>query len=264
MTNLLENSSKKAVNYTDVLYSKEITGFNGYSNSTSAAIKITVDPGGVIKAGNSEFAGAVPGRIQFFTAKDDGKLRQVGEFDSGGRFITHEHWSVTSSPSGTPLLLMSNSDSTYNEAALQLRRSRGTYMVPTSVNENDKIFKIAWYAHDGQSYKESSAIDVSIDGTVSLGNVPSSFCFKTFDTTSGHLSATMIVNSDKSISVQSLSALQIDSSIVFNSPIALKTYKNKEHRDTDICAPAAGALIFLLDIDSVQVYTNRSGWKNLI
>lgn len=243
------NFSQQAANYGDVIYTKSFSAFNGYNNSVSAKIVVTVDPGGVIKAGNAEFGGAIPGKIQFFTANDNGKLHKAGEFDKAGRFITNEHWSVTRNPSGNPLLLMLNGDDPGNGAALSLRRSRGTYDNPLSVKENDSIFKISWYAHDGQSYKESSSIHVILDDSVSLGSVPSSIVFKTFDYKTGQPSESMAIESDKSVSLQ--------------GPLKLRKIKDEQERDSVINTPEIGSLIFLLNLDTVQVFTATRGWKNL-
>lgn len=239
--------SNLPANYNDVIYTKSFTAFNGFSNSVSAQIVVTVDPGGVIKVGNQEFSGAVPGRIQFFTANDNGKLNRAGEFDKAGRFITSEHWSVTRNPSGIPLLLMLNTNEPGKGASLSLRRSRGTYMDPTATVENDSIFKISWHAHDGQSYKESSSIESIIDGEVVLGSVPSSLVFKTFNHKTGRPSESLKISQEK---------------ISLNAPLELKKIKDEQERDS-INNPAPGSLIFVISLDTVQVYTNKQGWKSL-
>lgn len=254
---------KKPVAYNDTIYAKSFRAFNGYNESTSAKITVSVDSGGVIKAGNAEFAGAIPGKIQFFTANDNGKLQRAGEFDKAGRFITSEHWSVTRNPSGIPLLLMLNSDEPGHGAALSLRRSRGSYEDPTTVKQHDQIFKISWHAHDGQSYKESCSISAVLDNEVRLGSVPSSLTFKTFDHTTGLPSDSLIINSDKILSVQSIGALHTHSVISLKSPIGLNTVADENERDKSVPEPVIGTLIFLINLDTVQVYTRRYGWKNL-
>jgi len=259
-----DNSFKNnvAVTYGDIIYKKSFTAFNGVSDSVSAKIIVSVDPDGVIKAGSKTFNGAVPGKIQFFTANDHGKLARAGEFDKAGRFITNEHWSVSKNPSGNPLLLMLNTDDPGHGATLSLRRSRGTYEDPTSVIANDSIFKISWYAHDGQSYKETSAIHSDIDGEVSLGLLPTSLTFKTFDQSTGVPSASLKINIDKSISLNSISALT-GNSVFLNSPIVLPQIHNEYIRDQTIISPTPGTLIFLIELDVVQVYTHTQGWRNL-
>ena len=264
MNNSSNNLSKNntTVTYGDVIYKRAFTAFNGVNDSVSAKIVVSVDPDGVIKAGDNNFSGAVPGKIQFFTANDNGKLARAGEFDKAGRFITNEHWSVSKNPSGNPLLLMLNTDDPGKGAALSLRRSRGTYEDPISVIANDCIFKISWYAHDGQSYKETSAIHSDIDGEVSLGSLPTSLTFKTFDQSTGVPSTSLKINTDKSISLNSISSLT-GNEVFLNSPIVLQQIPNEYTRDRIIRSPTPGALIFLMELDVVQVYTRTQGWRSL-
>lgn len=264
MHNYPDNFSKNpnAVTYGDVIYKKSFTAFNGVTDSVSAKIVVSVDPDGVIKPGGENFKGSVPGKIQFFTANDNGKLNRAGEFDKAGRFITNEHWSVSKNPSGNPLLLMLNTDDIGHGATLSLRRSRGTYDDPKSVIKNDSIFKISWYAHDGQSYKETSAIHSTVDGEVLLGSLPTSLTFKTFDESTGVPTDSLKINSDKSISLNSISSLN-GNSILLKSPVVLTQMHNEDERDRLVASPLPGTLIFLISLDVVQVYTSNNGWKNL-
>lgn len=264
MNNSPDNFSKNttAVTYGDVIYKKSFTAFNGVTESVSAKIVVSVDPDGVIRPSHNNFNGSVPGRIQFFTANDSGNLFKAGEFDKAGRLITNEHWSVSRNPSGNPLLLMLNTDDPGQGATLSLRRSRGTYDEPASVIKNDSIFKISWYAHDGQSYKETSAIHSNIDGEVSLGSLPTSLTFKTFDESTGVPTDSLKINADKSISLNSIVALD-NAEVFLNSPTVLPRIINEYVRDQTILSPIPGTLIFLTDLDVVQVYTKNQGWKNL-
>ena len=82
-------SNNKVAAYGDVIYKKLFTAFNGVNENVSAKIIVSVDPDGIIKAGSDNSSGAVPGKIQFFTANDNGKLARAGEFDKAGRFITN-------------------------------------------------------------------------------------------------------------------------------------------------------------------------------
>lgn len=250
------------ISYGDVIYSKQFYAYNGYDNSVSAKISIKADPDGVIKLGSNNTEGIVPGKIQFFTANDDGKLYMCGEFDKAGRLVTRQHWSITNNPSGIPLLLMMNTDEPGLGASLSLRRSRGTYEDPNSVQKNDSIFKIVWSSHDGQSYKDVSSIHVEIEDEVSTGVLPSTLIFKTFDNSTGYPTESMKINSDKTVSIQSLSSLN-DTSISLNSPVTLKQIKDETERDSVISNPELGTLIFLINLDTVQVFTKTKGWKSL-
>jgi hypothetical protein len=255
--------SSQAITYGDIIYSKSFMAFNGYNNSISAKIVVSADPDGVIRAGTDNFTGSVPGKIQFFTANDNGKLQWGGEFDKSGRLLTGDHMIITRNPSGYPLVLILNTDEPGNSASLSLRRSRGTLTEPTTVKKNDSIFKISWHAHDGQSYKEVSSICSNIEGNVFLGNIPASIIFKTFDPTSGVPTNSVIISPDKSVSIKSLSSIDNNASILLNSPITLPKYKDEVERDSIISNPALGTLIFLINLDTIQVYTKKLGWKNL-
>lgn len=260
-TNLDKNNSNP-IKYGDIIYSKQFYAFNGYDYSVSAKIAIKADPDGVIKLGSNNVEGIVPGKIQFFTANDNGKLYLCGEFDKAGRLVTNQHWSITNNPSGIPLLLMMNTDEPGDGASLSLRRSRGTYEDPTSVEKNDSIFKITWSSHDGQSYKEVSSIHVEIEDNVSIGTLPSALIFKTFDKSIGYPTESMKIDSDKTLSIHSLSSLN-STSISVNSPLALMQIKNEQERDNIVTNPSPGTLIFLINLDTVQVFTRTKGWKNL-
>ena len=253
----------KSVNYNDLVYSKNFTAFNGYNDSIGAKISVVVDAGGVIRPGNETCSGAVPCKIQFFTANDNGKLQMAGEFDKAGRFITHEHWSVTRNPSGNPLVLVLNSEEPGNGPSVSLRRSRGTYLDPLSVKENDSIFKISWQAHDGQSYKESSSIESRIDKPTELGVIPSSLVFNTFDNATGKPSKSLVINSDKTVSISKISSLIPTESVLFEAPLTLKRFNNEYERDLHYPTPTTGTMIFLINVDTVQIFTQRFGWKNL-
>jgi hypothetical protein len=148
------------------------------------------------------------------------------------------------------------------QTTLSLKRSRGTYNSPKSVIKGDSIFKISWYAHDGQSYKEASAIHSNIEGDVALGILPTSLTFKTFDTTAGIPTDSLKINADKSVSVTSLSALNA-SVLTIDSPVRLMRIADETERDSIMPTALPGTLIFLSSLDTVQVYTANQGWKSL-
>ena len=262
MNNSNDNFSSQPVGYGDVIYSKSFSAFNGHNDSICAKIIVSVDSDGVIQAGDENTNGVVPGKIQFLTANDSGNLKIAGTFDKAGRLLTGDHWAITKNPSGYPLVLMLNTEEPGNGATLSLKRSRGTYHSPKSVINGDSIFKISWYAHDGQSYKETSAIHSKIEGDVALGRLPTSLTFKTFDTTAGIPTDSLKINADKSVSVTSLSALNA-SVLTIDSPVRLMRIADETERDCIMPTALPGTLIFLSSLDTVQVYTANQGWKSL-
>lgn len=259
MTNFSNNPIP--VKYGDIIYSKSFLAFNGSTESVIAKIVVQVDPDGVISKGDDSNTGVVPGKIQFFTANDDGVLNKAGEFDKAGRFITREHWSVTRSPSGHPLVLMANTNDIGHGPTLNLRRSRGTWNNPSSVIKDDNIFRICWYAHDGQSYKEVSSIHVKIEESVKLGKIPTSMSFKIFDEELGIPKDVVKINSNHSTSFKSISALE-NEVLPIKSPIGLIEIADEKERDS-IVSPVPGTMIFLSILDTVQVFTKNNGWKSL-
>jgi hypothetical protein len=250
-----------AVTYDDIIYSKTLTAFNGVSDSVSAKIVVSVDPDGVLRQGTENFGGAVPSKIQIFTSNDDGKLSKAIEFDKSGRVITKQLWSVTTNPSGNPLVLMANTNDPGQGPTLNLRRSRGTWNQPKSVIKDDNIFRICWYAHDGQSYKEVSSIHSKIEGDVSLGTIPTSLSFKIFNKELGIPTDAVKINSDHSTSFHSLSSLNKEI-LPVKAPLGLLEVTDEIERNK-IQNPKPGTMIFLVSLDTVQVYTKTQGWKSL-
>jgi hypothetical protein len=56
----------------------------------------------------------------------------------------------------------------------------------------------------------------------------------------------------------------IDNTTIFlNSPVGLLRVSDENERDQNIVSPLPGALIFLISLDTVQVYTKLQGWKSL-
>lgn len=254
-------NNQRTVNYGDTIYSKTFTAFNGVNDSICAKIVISVDPDGVLRPSADNFTGAVPAKIQIFTSNDDGRFSKAIEFDKAGRVITHELWSVTKSPSGNPLVLMANTNDKGQGPTLSLRRSRGTWNAPKTVIKDDNVFRISWYAHDGQSYKEVSSIHSKIEGDVSLGTIPTSLAFKIFDQESGVPTDAVKINSDHSTSFHSLSSLN-NKILPLKSPLGLLEVANEIERDK-IENPKPGTIIFVVSLDTVQVYTKNQGWKSL-
>lgn len=260
MSSDISDFSQKAVSYNEVVYSKIFYAFNGVDDSICAKIVIRADPDGVIRPGKD---GIVPGKIQFFTVNDDGVLSKCGEFDKSGRFLTGQHWAITKNPSGIPLMLLLNTDDSGPGASLRLRRSRGTYENPTTVKDTDPIFSIAWDAHDGQSYKEVSSIQTTITGQPSLGNLPTTMSIKTFDATVGYPTNSVEIRDDKIVALTGLTSLN-QSSITLRSPLELQKFSDEAERDLVVTNPTIGSLIFLINLDAMQVYTRLSGWKTLL
>lgn len=76
-----------------------------------------------------------------------------------------------------------------------LARSRGTSVAPTIVADNDIIFQIAGYTHDGVDYYPSALIGAFVDGTPASNDVPGALFFQTAPA-AGALATRLTIGSD--------------------------------------------------------------------
>ena len=220
------------------------------------------DQDGVITPSIDGSVGSIPGKLQFLTRNDDGNLFVKGEFDKAGRFITYmQHWTVTSAPTGSPLVCLANNDENSKGAKLSLRRSRGTFENPESVNLKDNVFRISWEAHDGISYKEVATISVDVTEQVDPYKVPTTIVFKTTDS-NGELKNSAEIPEPGMLKIDRISSLT-GNSISLGNPVQLASYANETERDIKIINPKKGMMIFLDNCEIVQVYTEKAGWINL-
>jgi hypothetical protein len=257
------NQSSEKFPQNNVLYSKTISGHNGIEYCESAKITVIADPDGVIRTSKTYegFIGAVPGKIQFHTANDDGKLYVSCEIDKAGRFTAFRQiWSITHSPSGIPLMLISCTDDLGSGAAINMRRARGNYWNPKSVIKDDKLFNISWYAHDGQSYKETITMYGVVTGDVQLGKIDTELNIEFLVDNKKQISLSL--TKDSELKIDSISALH-NSNLSLKSPLKLLSCSTETERDKIISNPEPGTLIYIDDIDTIQVY-KKKGWVNLL
>jgi hypothetical protein len=230
--------------------------------SSSAEIVVVPDSDGLLTIPTDNESGIVPGKLQFLTRNDDGKIFPKGEFDKGGRFFTYfEHWSVTSAPVGSPIVCVANNDYNSKGASLSLKRSRGTFENPSSVKDNDNVFKISWEAHDGISYREVASISTDIKENSSAYKLSSEI---TLTTTNKHgkIVPAIKITDDQTLKVNHIDSLT-ENGVEFKSPVKLPKYQNEKERDCLITNPELGMMIFLISSDSIQIFTDKSGWVDL-
>jgi hypothetical protein len=262
MSSTLPPNKTTTVDYGEIIYEKEFKAFNGTSYSTVAKIRVLADPEGVIRSDETYegFKGAVPGKIQFFTANDDGNLYLSCEIDKSGKFASfNQLWSVSQNPSGFPLMLVSNCDEPGRGASLSMRRSRGNYFRPKRVEKNDKIFNLSWWAHDGQSYKESISVTGIVIDDVDVGKINSELSFKFLSRNGSKVESFKI--SEEKISTNNISGLD-SNTVSLDSALKLKRFETSNARDKSLLNPELGSLIYLEENDAVQVFTKK-GWINL-
>jgi hypothetical protein len=242
-----------AVTANDQIGSTSYRGFTGTQFVSSAVISAIADPSGVIT--NS----AVPGQLIFSTAGDDGSLRNRLTIDKNGTIIGYgQHWIQTSTPTGLPKLLLANTSTVSAGARSAMRRSRGSFITPTSVLDADVLFRLMWGGHDGTSYRDTASIEGVVSGTVSTGVIPTKLDIKTTDT-NGTLITAATVTAEQT--VEAFGAIKF------------ATYATPTARDTKFTTGVvqAGMVVFLTDstgsggAPKLQVNTDgtTSGWVDL-
>lgn len=255
----------------DFLY----TAYDGTDYVPSAFIRGLVDPEGTISPG------IVPGKIEFWTTDDVGTPRTRVTIDKSGRLISlGQFWAVTSVPTGLPIYALANNSVSSAGARVAMRRSRGTYDVPTAVQSGDNLFRLTWGGHDGTSYRDTASIEGNVSGAVSLGVIPSDLTIKTTNT-SGALVSAAKFTIDQTFQVDKVSSLsggtidfqsRIDGdiegsvfaddstkiidgtdgkittpAITVSSFVKFPVYADPTDRDNAIPSPEAGMVVFLTD-----------------
>jgi hypothetical protein len=250
-------------------------GYDGSDYESAAFIRGVVDPEGTIASG------IIPGKIELWTTGDDGVQRTRLVVDKSGRVISFgQLWAVTSVPTGLPIYALANNNVSSAGARVALRRSRGTYESPTTVQSGDNLFRLMWGGYDGTAYRDTASIEGNVTGTVSLGIVPSDLTIKT-TTTSGSLTTAAKFTTDQTLQIDKVSSLsggsidfqsRIDGdiegsvfaddstkiidgidgkittpAITVSSFVKFPVYGNPTARDAAISNPEAGMVVFLTD-----------------
>jgi hypothetical protein len=258
----LQRSRGSDINQSIVLAGDTITnlsfrGFDGSSYRTSSAIVSTVDPEGTVSST------AIPGKIAFLTAGNNGTLLTRAELDKDGKFTTYgQHWGVTGVPTGLPLLLVSNSNVVSDGARSAMRRSRGTFASPTAVVNGDKLFRLLWGGHDGSAYIDSAGIEASVSAAVSTGIIPTELAIRTTNS-SGVLTTAIKVTNNQVMQVNTISSLTTPA-VNFSSAVTLANYATAGARDTAIPSPQPGTVVYITDTGKFQGYNGlTSTWNEL-
>lgn len=96
-------------------------------------------------------------------------------FNKGGNVTTpatefHIASSLTTNPRG---IMSSQHNGGTAGARFHLRKSRGTFAVPTVITTGDTLGRIVCSGHDGTKYKESASINFVSSGTIGSNRIPS-------------------------------------------------------------------------------------------
>jgi hypothetical protein len=216
-------------------------GFDGSKFCPSNRIVGLIDPDGTVSDN------CAPGKLQFQTSGEDGLMRTRLDIDKHGRVISHvQLWATTQMPAGTPLVVQSHYDETESAPSLLMRRSRGTFIEPTSVKNGDGLFSLVWAGHTGVKYSNAASIEVNVNGSINKTKIPSEMIFKISN--NAGLISSMVLNEE---------------SIAMNVPVKLPTYEDEDHRDTSIKSPLPGMMIYIKNSDTFQGYRSSKGWVTL-
>jgi hypothetical protein len=172
------------------------TGKTGDSIKTISSIASVVDSSGF------QSNDVLTGKIILSTSGDDGVLKRHLEIDKDGRVTAFgQLWVTTYMPSGYPFVLQSHYDEESEGCRAVFRRSRNTYLNPTSVKQGDSIFRLTFSAHDGFQYKDTAYISAAVSGKTSKGIIPSQLSFKTTDD-SGKITEALTITKNQTVEVK--------------------------------------------------------------
>lgn len=174
------------------------TGNTGSSLKTISSIASVVDPAGF------QSDEVLTGKLIFSTSGDDGILKKHLDIDKDGRVTVYgQFWVTTYMPSGYPFVLQSHYDEESEGCRAVFRRSRNTYLEPTSVKNGDSIFRLMFSAHDGFQYKDTACISASITGDVFKNVIPSQLSFKTTDD-KGKLKESLVITKNQIVEIKGI------------------------------------------------------------
>lgn len=209
-----------------------VISFLGYKDGVfhnSASITAQADPSGTLGLG------IVPGKLIFSTVNNSGTPIARATIDKDGTFQTFGiSVGSTTAPTGIPFYSLQNTNIAGDGARFLMRRSRGTFDVPTSVVDGDALHRVVFGGHDGSNYNDTAIIKAEVSGTVSTGVVPTKLSVSTTDST-GATNVAITVNADATTD--------------FNAAVKLATYADAAARDATITSPSAGQVVFLVDGD---------------
>lgn len=218
------------------------SGFDGEKFCPSARITGLIDPDGTISSN------CTPGKLQLQTSGEDGLMRTRLDIDKHGRVISYSQlWATTHMPAGSPLIVQSHYDETASGSSLIMRRSRGTYIDPTSVKKGDGLFSLMWGAHTGIKYSNTASIEVKVCDELNKTVIPSEMVFK--------------ISSKNKVLIPAMSLSEKGVSV--NTSFKLPVYDTELQRDAAITDPQPGMLIYIKDIDGFQGYRSAKGWITL-
>jgi hypothetical protein len=199
------------------------SGYNGsyhvISSTTSSMVLYYPSNPGVFGTGTTtaQRDAIIPGTLALSTRTSNGNLVRSfkllndgaivlgpisSEFTSSvadpnytGKFEVNS--TVTGSTQGSSiaqLVLRTYANTTYGQS-INILRTRGTVSAPTAVVSGDELHAIRYTATDGGTGALSAVLSVTVDNTVSVGQVPGAFTFKTARSGTGSLTNAVKIDS---------------------------------------------------------------------
>jgi len=175
-------------------------GFDGAAYNSIAQIRVNVQ--GAISSG------VMPSAMRFLVQNLTGQNIEALTINPTGETFFYARTELQS-----PILMFSAHDSSTNASNLIMNRSRGTIEIPTAVQQNDPVFDIIFTAFDGTANRGVAQIRASVDGPVSLNNVPGRLEFEVTPITGGIPIRQMVLKND--------GVLQVDRIQGFNNSLSL-------------------------------------------
>jgi Major tropism determinant N-terminal domain len=248
--------SPTAIQPGDLLSKLNFNGYDGTGYSLSSQIRAVVDSDATVSAG------AVAGKLEFVLGGNDGIVRSRMEIDAVKTVNFNQFWGVTSIPTGLPMLLLSNTNTVSDGARLMMRRSKGSYLAPTSVVNGDALFRLGWGGHDGTAYRDTAFIIGSVANTVSTNVVPTKLTVSTTNSI-GTLTTALEISEEQVLKVNTVGSLST-TSVNFNSAVRLVTFADATARDTAIPSPVAGMMAYITGTGKFQGYNGITAtWNDL-
>jgi hypothetical protein len=258
--------SPAAVQSGDQIFRIIFEGHDGSGYVQSSQIRADVD-----ENLGSVSTGIVPGNLQFWTMGTGGSLERRLEIDAGSKTSAFgQLYAVSENISGVAQVfnVQSHHDSGAAGTRATLRRSRGTFLSQTAVQNGDTVVRLMWGGYDGSTYRDTASIEGNVAAAVSSGIVPIDLTFKT-QTALGVINTAAKITIDQKFQVNTIETLSGES-VNFDSAVRLPVFADPTARDAAITSPAAGMMVFVTDSTGAggparfQGYVDGiSGWVDL-
>jgi hypothetical protein len=246
--------SPAAVQSGDQIFRIIFEGHDGTNYIQSAQIRADVD-----ENLGSVSTGVVPGNLQFWTMGTGGSLERRLEIDAGSKTSAFgQLYAVSENPAGTAQVfnIQSHHDSVAAGTRATLRRSRGTFLSQTAVQNGDTVVRLMWGGYDGATYRDTASIEGNVAAAVSSGIVPIDLTFKT-QTALGVINTAAKITIDQKLQVNTIETLS-GTSVNFDSAIRPPVYIDATARDTAIPSPSAGMMIYISGTGKFQGYNGNT------